>query len=170
MRILVNVVAGLAVLAASFSIALQAIDGWPIFQQSDYEIAQKEADVRKSELIAGNVDNVERDAEGRLVFSGWAVDLEHPGPLTISVLLGPTFERVATTNGPRDDVTKALRLPEEQAKNVAFSGSTERVVDCGPESRFTVVAINQRRQHAVIATNVRAPPCGTATASPGSTR
>ena len=147
-----------AVVACWFS--LLGTDKGPAPNPSDFQIAIERHDLTRSRSIHGNVDDpVRRDPDGRLTLSGWAVDLELGQPLSVFAFVGGNFEPIAITKGRRDEVTRDLRLSAEQAKDVVFAGRIERPVNCGPDSIFRVVAINQRKQLGIIY-RVRNPGCG----------
>ena len=145
------------VLALWFS--LLSTDKGPAPNPTDFQIAIERQGLTRSHSIHGNVDDpVRRGADGRLTLNGWAVDLESGQPLSVFAFVAGNFEPIAITKGPRDDVTRVLRLSTEQAKDVVFAGRIERPVNCGPDSIFKIVAINQRKQFGIIY-RVRNPGC-----------
>jgi hypothetical protein len=102
---------------------------------------------------------VGRESEGRLTLSGWAYDKEYDEPLSVFAFVGGVFEPLGITKGARDDVRTIFHLSPEQAKNVRFSGQVERRVDCATDSVVKIVAVNQRKQRAII-DRLRIPECG----------
>jgi hypothetical protein len=160
-RTLRNIVGGLAVVLLSFWLTLLFMDNWSSWTQSDIDVAMQKAGLTyaKTGAIAGYIDKVQRDPGGRLVLTGWAVDKAQGQPVTIFALIDSKFEPVAVTNGPRPDVTKALNMPAEQTKNVAFTGHTPRAVDCNLADSITVVGVNQKKQMSTIADEVLIPGC-----------
>ena len=148
---------GAAVLALWFG--LLGTDKGPAPNPSDFQIAIERQGLTRSHSIHGNIDLVRRDPDGRLTLAGWAADQELGQPLSVFAFVAGNFEPIAITKGPRDDVTRVLRLSTEQARDVVFSGRIERPVNCGPDSIFKVVAINHRKQLGIIY-RVRNPGCG----------
>ena len=57
------------------------------------------------------------------------------------------------------DIRTIFHLSPEQAKNVVFSGQVERRVDCATDSVVKIVAVNQRKQLAIIE-RLLVPGCG----------
>ncbi len=153
METLVKVMLGVAVLVVSFWITLLATEKPP---PSDVDIAAAAEGLSKSDAVAGAVDSIQRDPTGRLRLVGWAFDKELAQPVSVRVLIGSKLEQIAITNGPRTDVTQALRETAERTKNVGFSGLTEKPVDCGP---FTVVGVNQKKHLSILASDLMVPRC-----------
>src|SRR5262249_54562871 len=142
MRAAVTVVGGLAVLVLSFWLTLKVIDNWPQPEASDFDVAMQADGFTMSDAIVGAVDVIERDPSGRLQLQGWAFDKELTEPVSVLVLIGPKFQQIAVTDGPRPDVATSFRLSPERAKSIAFAGLTSQPVDCGPH---TIVAVNQSK-------------------------
>jgi hypothetical protein len=156
MRAVVTVAGGLAVLVVSFWFTLKIIDDYPPPAQSDLDLAMAAEGFSMSNAIVGAVDTIERDRGGHLRLDGWAFDKELGQPLSILVLIGPKFQQIAVTNGARPDVTSALNQSAERTKNVAFKGSTNQPLDCGPH---TIVAVNQNKHLWVIGPDLMVPRC-----------
>ena len=143
----------------TFWFSLLGTDKGPAPNPSDFQIAIERQGLTRSHSIYGNVDLVRRDPDGRLTLTGWAVDKELAQPLSVFAFVAGHFEPIAITKGPRDDVTRVLRLSTEQARNVVFAGRIEIPVKCGPDSIFKVVAIDQRKRLDIIG-RLRTPGCG----------
>jgi len=164
MKILLNIMTGLAVLIGSFWLTLQIIDHTPDRAPSDVEIAMQKEGVPITGAISdegsiiGYIDRVERDGTGRVILGGWAYDKETSRPVVVGILLGSQFERVAVTQGARDDVTAALRLSLEKTKDVAFNGRTERPLECAP-FEVIVLAYNQNKHASILNPNLQVPRC-----------
>ena len=165
MRILLIILAGPIVLIGSFWLTLQVIDHWPQRELSGFEIAMDKegvtmtGQITEKGSITGYIDSVERDATGRIALSGWAYDTETSQPVVVAMYLDDAkFERIAITQGARDDVAAALGLSREKTKNVAFNGRTEQPLECGLSSAM-VVAFNQKRHLSIIAPNLEVPRC-----------
>src|SRR5262249_32304653 len=134
MRMVANVAGGLVVLVVSFWFTLKIIDSFPPPQQSDLARAMMAKGYTMSNSIVGSIDLIQRDASGRLQLAGWAFDKEMAQPVTVMVLVGAELQKIAVTNGPRPDVTVALRESAERSKNVVFEGTINRPRDCGPHT------------------------------------
>jgi len=156
MRTVATVAGGLAVLVTSFWFTLKLIDSFPPPDQTDLGLAMVADGVTISAAVVGSVDAIQRDPSGRLQLEGWAFDRELGQPVSVLVLVGTKFQQIAMTNGPRADVTAALKEPAERTKNIAFKGETNQPLHCGPH---TIVAINQKKHLAVIASDLMVPRC-----------
>ena len=156
MRAVARVAGGLGVLALSFWLTLKVIDNWPHQGPSELDVAMAADGFTLSDAVVGAVDIVQRDKSGRLQLAGWAFDKELAQPVSVFVLIDAKFQQIAITNGPRLDVTAALKQPPEQTKNVAFTGQTNQPVDCGPH---TVVAVNQKKHLAILGSDIMVPRC-----------
>ena len=110
-------------------------------------------------MIVGSLSKVGQESDGRLVLSGWAYDRKYDEPLSVFAFVGGVFEPIGITQGARDDIRRIFHLSPEQAKNVVFSGRVERPVNCAPDGIVKIVAVNQRKQHAIIE-RLRVPECG----------
>jgi len=157
MRALAIVAGGLTVLVLSFWLTLKVTDNWPQPGGADLETAMAADGLTMSDAIVGSVDVVQRDPSGRLHLAGWAFDKELAQPVSVRVLVGATLQQIAVTKGPRLDVTAALKQSPQKTENIAFAGLTNRPVDCGPH---TVVAVNQQKHLAILASALMVPRCG----------
>jgi hypothetical protein len=80
-------------------------------------------------------------------------------PLSVFAFVGGVFEPLGITKGAWDYVRTIFHLSPEQAKNVYFSGQVERRIDCETDGFVKIVAVNQRKQLAIIE-RLRVPECG----------
>jgi len=156
---IVYVLTALAVVAVFFGGTLFILDDWNDLTQSDLQAAMKKSGYTLSDAIVANIDDARRDFQGRLSATGWAVDKELGQPVSIYVVLGQEFVLVATTKGARSDVTNALHLSAEQTKDVAFSGHTERPIDCKVLPHAPIVAVNRNKHLLKIVDGLRIPLC-----------
>ena len=156
MTVLFRALAGLIVLALSFGVTLLIINYWTSPASSDMELAMAAEGITATDAIVGSVDVIKQDPDGRVELSGWAFDKELAEPVRVLVLVGSKLELVAVTNGARDDVTRALHEAPERTKNVAFTGRTERPLDCGTH---LVVGVNQSKHMSLLMPMVP-PQCG----------
>jgi hypothetical protein len=125
---------------------------------SDYQIATQRQGWTRSTSIVGSLSKVGRESDGRLALSGWAYDKDYDAPLSIFAFVGGVFEPLGITKGAREDIRTIFHLSPEQAKNVLYSGQVERV-DCATDSVVKIVAVNQRKQLAIIE-RLLVPGCG----------
>jgi hypothetical protein len=146
---------GLAVLVASFWLTLKVIDG-PQFARTDLDLAIATGGFTLSDAVVGSVDMIQRDPGGRLTLAGWAFDKELAQPVAVLLLVGGKFQQIAVTSGPRLDVTETLKRSPEQTKNIAFTGMTDKPVDCGPH---IVVAVNQKKHLTILGSDLKVPRC-----------
>lgn len=163
MSVSFRIFGGLFIILMSFwitSAVLEAIDYMRTRKTSQLEIAIQSAGLTRSAVITGNVDSVRQDADGRLTLDGWAYDKELGQSVSVLALVDGKLDPIAVTKGARQDVTKALGLSQEQTKDVAFSGRTERTVNCGLNGNLTVVAVNQKKHLSVIGSFLKISGCG----------
>ena len=154
MTIIVRAFAGLAVLTLSFVLTLLIIDYTP--EPSAMDLAMAAEGLTAADAVVGYVDLAKRDPAGRLELTGWAFDKELANPVSVQVLVGTKFEPIAITNGAREDVTRALQESPERTKNVAFTGRTDRPVDCGS---YTIVGVNHRNHMSILVPSLDLPGC-----------
>ncbi len=147
------------VVAGAFGIGQAGRDQGFAPHLSDYQIATQRQGWTRSTLIVGSLSKVGQESDGRLVLSGWAYDRKYDEPLSVFAFVGGVFEPIGITQGARDDIRRIFHLSPEQAKNVVFSGRVERPVNCAPDGIVKIVAVNQRKQHAIIE-RLRVPECG----------
>jgi hypothetical protein len=150
-------IAWLGVVVGSLWISLTGSDQGFAPHPSDYQIAAQRQGWTRSTSIVGSISW--RESDGRLILTGWAYDKEHDEPLSVFAFVGGVFEPLGITQGAMDEVRTLLHLSPEQAKNVVFSGEVERPVDCATDSVVKIVAVNQRKQIAIIE-RLRVPGCG----------
>jgi hypothetical protein len=124
---------------------------------SDYQIAAQRQGWTRSTSIVGSFSW--READGRLILTGWVYDKEYDKPLSVFAFVGGVFEPLGVTEGAWDYVRTIFHLSPEQAKNVYFSGQVERRIDCQTDSIVKIVAVNQRKQLAIVE-RLRVPECG----------
>jgi hypothetical protein len=124
---------------------------------SDYQIAAQRQGWTRSTSIVGSISW--RESDGRLILSGWVYDKEYDEPLSVFAFVGGVFEPLGITKGAWDYVRTSFHLSPDQAKNVYFSGQVERWIDCETDSVVKIVAVNQRKQLAIIE-RLRVPGCG----------
>ena len=147
------------VVTGTFGVGQTAGDQGFAPHPSDYQIATQRQGWTRSTSIVGSLSKVGRESDGRLALSGWAYDKKYEEPLSVFAFVGGVFEPLGITKGARDDVRTFLHLSPEQAKNVVFSGQVERRVDCATDSVVKIVAVNQRKQLAIIE-RLLVPGCG----------
>jgi hypothetical protein len=155
MKAVATVAGGLAVLVVSFWLTLSIIDG-PQFGRTDLDLAIAADGFTLSDAVVGSVDVIQRLPNGHLLLAGWAFDKEAAKPVAVLVLVGAKFQQIAVTSGPRPDVTESLKQSPEQTKNIAFTGLTDKPLDCGPH---TVVAVNQNKHLVILGTGLKVPRC-----------
>ena len=145
------------VIAGSLWISLTGGDQGFAPHPSDYQIAAQRQGWTRSTSIVGSISW--RESDGRLILTGWVYDKEHDEPLSVFAFVGGAFEPLGSTKGKWDYVTTIFHLSPEQAKNVYFSAQLERRIDCETDSVVKIVAVNQRKQLAIIE-RLRVPGCG----------
>jgi hypothetical protein len=110
-----------------------------ITSQSTLAAAARKAGFERSEHVRGHIDAFKRLDAVRAEIVGWAADRRGDGsPLTIVAFAGGRGSVLGKTQGPRDDVTKELKLSAAAAKNVGVRGA----IECKPGERVVVVAIS----------------------------
>ena len=147
------------VVAGAFGIGQAGRDPGFAPNPSDYQIAVERQGLTRSTSIVGSLSKVGRDSDGRLALSGWAYDKEYDEPLSVFAFVGGVFEPLGITKGARDEIRRIFHLSPAQAKDVVFSGRVERPVNCASDGVVKIVAVNQRKQLAIIE-RLRVPECG----------
>jgi hypothetical protein len=89
--------------------------------------------------IMGHVDQVVPQPNRTVRIIGWAVDQFGDGrPLTISFYVDGEPRLTVNTAGPRDDVAKAFKLPQNITRDSGFSGT----FTCEATAQAMILAIN----------------------------
>ena len=161
---LVRFLGGLSVVALSFFMTLMVLDHWR--QRGDSADVLGGIDLSKPDAffqsasrngftpsgsIAGAVDVVRRLPIGVLEAKGWAVDLKGSGnPVMIYVIVNGRPVLDVQARGERSDVSATLKLPVSLAQNVGWSATSKDRISCGPDKSAMVIAINDKKQFAII--------------------
>ena len=105
--------------------------------------------------FGGEVDIINRVPDGRLHFSGWAVDRRRLDDSIDVFLVVPEKAIFATSTGKnREDVNKALNLPE--SVKPGFSDVFDYRFECRfNEKNPYVVVVNQKREFALLKPAIR---------------
>jgi len=118
-----------------------------VYNNASLASAARAADLVPLEDVRGNIDAINRLPDGQVRIVGWAVNLSGDGtPLTLIAFTGGRGTLLGKTDGPREDVTKALGLSAKAAKNVQIAG----LVQCERGEVIVVVAIDKDSVYAPI--------------------
>ena len=118
-----------------------------VYNNASLASAALAADLVPLEDVRGNIDAINRLPDGQVRIVGWAVNLSGDGtPLTLIAFTGGRGTLLGKTDGPREDVTKALGLSAKAAKNVQIAG----LVQCERGEVVVVVAIDKDSVYAPI--------------------
>jgi hypothetical protein len=102
----------------------------------------------ESKSIEGHVDKIKRQEDGRLLITGWSLDVHGKGaPVWIVSIYNEQIVFIGATSGSRDDIAKAY--PQSIADNVVISG-TGPPVDCHAGQKVITLAVSMRHQFAII--------------------
>jgi hypothetical protein len=105
----------------------------------------------ESQSIIGNIEQVTRQNDGRLLIKGWSLDLNGQGaPVVVISVYGENIVFIATALGSRDDITKAY--PLATTENVVISGTSIPVV-CQMNQKVITLAANSSREFAIVGRN-----------------
>jgi hypothetical protein len=118
-----------------------------VYNNASLASAARAANLVPLEDVRGNIDEIRRLPEGQVRIVGWAVNLSGDGsPLTLVAFTGGRGTLLGKTDGPREDVTKALGLSATAAKHVKI----ETLVQCERGEVVGVVAIDKDGAYAPI--------------------
>jgi hypothetical protein len=111
----------------------------------------------ESKSIEGHVDKIKRQEDGKLLITGWSLDVHGKGaPVWIVSIYNEQIVFIGATSGTRDDIAKAY--PQSITDNVLISG-TGLHVDCRAGQKVITLAVTMRRQFAIIGrTNIEGCP------------
>lgn len=102
----------------------------------------------ESKSIEGHVDKIKRQEDGRLLITGWSLDVHGKGaPVWIVSIYNEQIVFIGATSGTRDDIAKAY--PQSITDNVVISGAG-LPVDCRAGQKVITLAISMRHQFAII--------------------
>jgi hypothetical protein len=115
--------------------------------------AARTAGLQYSTYVKGNVDGLSRADANHVDINGWAVETlaaitARGAPINVMAFSGGRRIFGVQTKGERPDVTSALNLSEEAAKNVAFEGRLE----CSPGEKLLIVGATLSGTYALLAT------------------
>jgi hypothetical protein len=147
-------VVGVLVLSLSFSVTLwltepkilpedmiKLLASAAVADESSLIEAARTAGLQYSPYVKGSVDGLSRVEANHVSISGWAIETmaaitARGSPVTVMVFSGGKRIFSVETKGERSDVTSALNLSEETAKNVKFTGQLE----CSAGQKLLIVS------------------------------
>jgi hypothetical protein len=157
-------VGGLLVLILSFTITLwltepevppddmiKSLAVAAIIDEASLSAAAQTAGLKYSSYVKGNVDALSRADANQVSIAGWAVETlaaitARGAPITIMAFSGGKRIFSVETKGERPDVTSALNLSEETAKNVAYAGRLQ----CSSGEKLLIVAATLSGTYALL--------------------
>jgi hypothetical protein len=100
----------------------ERLAAFPVSNDSDLATAARNAELRLSRNLDGNVDALSRTSQSDVMAAGWFADHEGDAtPLEVLVFVGGPLVARTQTKGERPDVTQARHLGFGAEKNVSFS-------------------------------------------------
>ena len=159
-------IVGALVLVLSFTITLwltepevppedmiKSLAAAAISDEASLHAAARTAGLKYSSYVKGNVDALTRVDANHVSISGWAVETlaaitARGAPITVMAFSAGRRIFSVETKGERPDVTSALDLSEETAKNVAFAGRLE----CSPGQKMFIVGATLSGTYALLST------------------
>jgi len=118
-----------------------------VYDNASLVSAARAAKLVPVDTVRGHIDEISRLPDGQVRMAGWAANPFGDGtPLTVIAFAGGRGTLLGTTDGPREDVTKALGLSAAAAKNVKIAG----LVQCERREAIVVVAIDKDGAYASI--------------------
>ena len=159
-------VGGALVLILSFTITLwltepevppedmiKSLAGAAVLDEAGLNAAAQAAGLKYSSYVKGNIDALSRTEANQVRIAGWAVETlaaitARGAPITIMAFGGGRRIFSVETKGERPDVTSALNLSEETAKNVAFPGQLQ----CSPGEKLLIVGATLSGAYALLDT------------------
>lgn len=109
---------------------LKSLAAAAVSDEASLGAAARTAGLQYSSYVKGNVDVLSRVDANHVSISGWAVETisattARGAPITVMAFDDGKRVFMMETKGERPDVTAALNLSEEAAKNVTFAGQLE---------------------------------------------
>ena len=118
-----------------------------VYNDASLASAARAANLVPLQDLRGNIDEIRRLPDDHVRIGGWAVNLSGDGtPLTLIVFTGGRGTLLGKTDGPREDVTKALALSARTARHVQIAA----LVQCERGEVVVVVAIDKNGVYAPI--------------------
>ena len=152
-------IAGASICAASFMVTLwltepqQVYEGPPVPQRIErllkaqvFSRSQLDKEAQSTALftslgLRAVLDGAVRRPDGKAELYGWAANPGNDGsPIDLVVFIKGRGARIGKTQGPREDVARALNLPELAARNVLIKHS----IECPLHEEFMLVAIDEK--------------------------
>ncbi len=101
------------------------------FHLTTFALAQALPEAR----VLGGLDVAQKYRDGRITFSGWALDSSASGaPVSITIKYGDDIIFKTQTKGGRSDIAKVFS--KKNPMNVAFSGKSESSVTCNKQKKL----------------------------------
>jgi hypothetical protein len=159
-------VVGALVLILSFTITLwltkpevppedmiKSLAAAAVSDEASLNAAAQAAGLQYSSYVNGNIEELSRAQANQVSIAGWAVETPaaitaRGAPITVMAFSGGRRIFSVQTKGERQDVTSALNLPEEAAKNVAFAGRLE----CSPGEKLLIVGATLSGTYGLVST------------------
>ena len=131
---------------------IKLLAGAAVTDEASLNAAARTAGLQYSTYVTGNVDALSRVEANQVSIAGWAVETlaatARGAPINVMAFSGGRRIFGVQTKGERPDVTSALNLSEEAAKNVAFEGRLE----CSPGEKLLIVGATLSGTYALLAT------------------
>jgi len=110
--------------------------------------------------IVGQIDDLRRGPDGRIYMRGWTLDRNDISqPLLVFLVIPKKAVLMTSTGKTRDDVPKALNLPQEASAS-GFDDTFSYQFNCKDnENNYYIVAVNQKRQFSLIRSRIRIDGC-----------
>jgi hypothetical protein len=124
-----------------------------ISDEASLHAAARTAGLQNSSYVKVNIEALTRVDANHISISGWAVETlpaitARGAPVTVMAFSGGRRIFSVETKGERPDVTSALNLSEETAKNVAFAGRLE----CSPDQKILIVGATLSGAYVLLST------------------
>jgi len=149
-------VVGLVVLVCAFFVtdwilSMNKSLNWKFTDEASLDAAANTAGYHKSNDLGGHVDSVRRLDGGHVRADGWAADITGDGsPIAIDIYAGGRDVAALRTDGPRADVTAALKAnlkaSVSSSKNTKFTSDFE----CPTGEKLFVVASTTTKGYALL--------------------
>jgi hypothetical protein len=118
-----------------------------VYNNATLASAARAANLVPLEDVRGHIDEMSRLPDDHVPIMGWAVNLSGDGtPLTLIAFAGGRGTLLGKTDGPREDVTKALGLSATVARHVKIAA----LVQCERGEVVGVVVIGKDGVYAPI--------------------
>jgi hypothetical protein len=156
MRIVGYVLGGIIILVGSFLITSWILStndpqNWKFTDDASLATAAAAAGYQSSADIIGYVDGVTRIDAGKFTINGWAADISGDGaPIALTVFANGRGIASFRTDGPRPDVTAAIKTNPKANAGAAKSTQYISTLSCRSGDKLVVIATTASKRYGLL--------------------